>query len=351
MKEFSNLIKELSQLKKDEYSFYTKNDRSLLELLRSIELISNNKKLDMFSIYRCPCSKVFVHPNKDFEKLKFDFKTDNKKNLLCPACGGYEIDVGLTLIPKGELKLMYEELDSLFDKAKTDNKYSFYMFVSNTFIESDKLFDEIFESVNSYLYIMDDLELKARMGEIGKFKLDDSINYNKAILRLKLLIYCHIVELKKIYNFLNNIIKIAYCEIVATDKEKRKISLMRFDTYSDDMVVGDIINNIQKITNEKSLSLGNFIKSFYNNKLRNAFYHSQYIINDDNDLYLTSYDKLIKKADIDLLFSRCFNFFNRFSENIFKSKQELIDVKEIAENGYKIQPIKKGSKIAFKYIL
>ncbi|TET06171.1 MAG: hypothetical protein E3J83_06315 [Candidatus Atribacteria bacterium] len=351
MKVFKNIINSLDELKNKKLSFIVKSNEEVLELLRAIELIFKDKQFEMFSIYHCPCGNIFVYPNKEFEELKFDFKADNKNNLLCPACGDYKIDVGLTFHPKGDLKIMLDELDYLFDKAKNDNKFSYYMFISNTFFESDKLFDEIFKSVDSYLYITDDLELKVRLGKIGKFELEEGIDYEKTILRLRFLIYCHIIELKKIYNLLNNLIKIAYCEIAAINKEKRQISPIRFDFYNDSWVIGDIIENIVRVTNKKGLSLGNFIKSFYSNELRNAFYHSQYIINDENDLLLTAYKKLIKKTDLETLFSHCFNFFRHFTENISKGKRELIKAKEISENGYKIVPIRKGDKISFKFVL
>ena len=348
---FNNLIDDIRYFQEKRFKFAVNNNKELIDLLKAIELIFKEDRFQIFSVCHCPCGNVFVHPNKNIKDSNFDFKTDKNKNLLCPFCGNYKIDVGLQFYPKGKTKVMFKELDLLFKKAKNDNKFSYYMFISNTFFEQEKLFDEIFKSVVSYLGIIDDLEIKMRLGKLRKNQTNENIEFEKTIIRVKLLIYCHIIELKNIYNLLNNLIKISFCELKATEKEKRKINPIRFNFYNDKWVITDIINDLVKITKEKGLSLGDYLKNFYNNELRNAFYHSQYIINGNNDLLLINYGKSIPEKDIDNIFSNCFNFFSHFTEKIFEGKRELIESKGIQENGYKIEAIKKGNKVAFKYIL
>jgi len=194
--QFNNLIRDIKYFQDKEFKFPIKNNEELLDLLKAIELIFKEERFQIFSVYHCPCGNIFVHPNKNIEDSKFDFKTDEYKNLLCPFCGNYKIDVGLEFYPKGKTKVMLDELDLLFKKAKVDNKFSYYMFISNTFFEQDKLFDEIFKSIVSYLRIINDLEIKMRLGILKKGQADKNMDFDKTIIRVKLLIYCHIIELK-----------------------------------------------------------------------------------------------------------------------------------------------------------
>lgn len=254
--ELKNKIQNIEELKEKPLKFFTKSKNKTLSLLESIDFIFKNN-IKNPSIYRCQCDNLFIFLNE--EKEGFKFHLDLKNNLLCPICGKYELDIGFIFKPKGDTKKIIEELDLLFNLAKEKNKFTYYMFLSQCFGDDNKILNEILESVFSYLYIIDNLNFEFLSEKYSTIPETEEIDFEKTILKLRLLIYCHFIELKYIYNLIVNLIIIAFEEFKAVEKGVRKISSARIQMFNDQWIVKDIINRIKSISDKNNLFIGAYM--------------------------------------------------------------------------------------------
>jgi len=343
----NNKIKNIEELREKPLKFFTKSKNKTFRLLEAIGFIFKNN-IKNPSVYRCQCDNLFIFLNE--EKEGFKFHLDSNNNLPCPICGKYELDIDFIFKPKGDTKKIIEELDLLFNLAKEKNKFTYYMFLSQCFGDDNKVLNEILESVFSYLYIIDNLNFEFLSRKYSNFTEIEEINFEKTILKLRLLIYCNFIELKYIYNLIVNLIFIAFEKFRAVEKGIRKISSARIKMFNDQWIVKDIINRIKNIADKYNLFIGTYMKDFYDNELRNAFYHSQYIIENEN-IILTNCDRSIELEKLNRILNNCLNLFRHFTEKFLNERGELIAIDTIEENGFKIIPQRNGKKIAFRYEL
>jgi len=101
--------------------------------------------------------------------------------------------------------------------------------------------------------------------------------------RVGLLLYSHIVEMDAPYEVLTNLLRFQLGKgyspnpyfIFLTEGQKKSFRKRGIST-------GEKIEIIKKLSTELGLDIGSIFDAFYNNKLRNAISHSDYILSDDD---------------------------------------------------------------------
>jgi len=274
--------------------------------------------------------------------LAFELSSDNEKkeNLtkLQNACKGW--------IPTGDLKELYvhyyemlnelrkdpaskeaalhgldkeaaQLIDQLFDNAKQSNPTEFKkMLFSLDFREIKEIDDTINEAMISFARLEKDYYLLKMtnypifVSELTKQELE------RNRIRIKLLTYSHLVELGSIYDIVLNLIQI--------EKGKR-FEPEPFEAYG---VLGreydhplDKIKIIEGVSPSGS-AIGRVFRSFYDNHIRNAFAHSQYILYAEG-AYLTRYKTKISRTDLEDKLNMLKSFWNYIEDRIAFEEVEV----------------------------
>lgn len=105
---------------------------------------------------------------------------------------------------------------------------------------------------------------------------------DKSLFRLGLLMYCHVVEMDAPYEVITNLLRFRlgkgyspnpYFDFL-TENEKKNFRKQGIRT-------GRKIELIQALSKEAGLTVGTVFDEFYNNRLRNAVQHSDFILTDE----------------------------------------------------------------------
>lgn len=195
-------------------------------------------------------------------------------------------------------------IEKLFTKAKTTNEYGYILALLRIKANESPGWDT-FNTVRS-LY---DSYVSGR----------ESIQFIKDLLPyLSLYTYGIIVEARAVYETIANMLNAI---------ESKPYS---FQNYNEDTVPGDIIKNIQKRSEKVGID-GSFFNEFYNNKLRNAVFHSDFTL---SSRYLRIPSNKIEFTDQEVLvlINRCYSyleaFFRLFDEHRQSyKKSEIFDLK------------------------
>lgn len=148
---------------------------------------------------------------------------------------------------------------------------------------------------------------------------------NKLAIRLGLLIYCHATEMAAPYEILTNLLRV---------KQKKRF---QWDPFFDLRIRDkkDLLKHIFPSPRKKIVSLEaeaveanekkliEIIRSFYDDEIRNAFYHSDYCITDDEFRIASGVGKAYSLKDIELKLVRCFAFYNAFF-NVYRHAKFVI---------------------------
>lgn len=106
---------------------------------------------------------------------------------------------------------------------------------------------------------------------------------NATMWRLGLLLYAHIIEMNAPYEVITNLLRFKLKKgyspnpffDLLTDKEKKNFAKMGIRT-------GRKIELIKKLSKEAELNVGEIFDEFYDNRLRNAIQHSDFILADED---------------------------------------------------------------------
>lgn len=175
--ENSEVIKELDEIKKiiPPEEFEKKFD--LRNSIFFMQLYKANKNNNYF---RKTEEKIFQQTEKDFEKLKFLFKSENWSNEI-PETIIKECLKGLNHQKKGALKKELKLLERIF-KIENLDELKIELIMKN--IESYGLKDEIFVTINSCLYLLNEMnaektELYEELNKLKNFLLKCNISFDK----------------------------------------------------------------------------------------------------------------------------------------------------------------------------
>ena len=142
----------------------------------------------------------------------------------------------------------------------------------------------------------------------------------KRALRLGLFIYCHATEMSAPYEILANLLRCCqnkpytmypFAHLVTVDK-KGGLFAKRHLPYPRNK-----IEHIKELTSAcREIKLNEILDSFFRNDIRNAFYHSDYTISEDEFRIIEGAElgkKIIPLEELSNILTRCFAFYSAFS--------------------------------------
>jgi hypothetical protein len=133
----------------------------------------------------------------------------------------------------------------------------------------------------------------------------------KTSLRLALLLYCHSIEMSAPYQILYNLLRCCgsknyvFMPFFELDRKERIIQ-----KYPKNKI--DTLEENAKLVGQENLIV--HIKSFFDNTIRNAFFHSDYTIEDDFKICESQSAQSIKKDVLFEKITRCFAFYQSFMD-------------------------------------
>lgn len=229
-------------------------------------------------------------------------------------------------------------IEELFERAQNYNELSEWEFIQTIMRE---LYSNNYYSIDQVVNYKDIYDTIEEHESINKFQrqiiqenigfVDSLVNLGNTLgndfnlfIRIRLLTYCYITEMRYLHNIIANLLwislgkvfyddpfseKVIKSNLKETDLEKLKkmnIELTNRLTKNADQRIKLIIFLCDKA---KMKELGKFIESFYDNHLRNSFYHSKYIFDengyigfDDRDNYKYTTEEYGAKIDKAIIF-------------------------------------------------
>jgi hypothetical protein len=179
--------------------------------------------------------------------------------------------------------------------------------------------DTSFEPGNKLINYLRDYEMQEVCDFLDGFKsiLEENEN-NERAMRIKIMIYCHIMEADLPFVILWNLLRMldgqqCQAEFVMINKKGEKVIC----EYP-----GQKIAEIQKLSARLKLRIGESFKKFWERDIRNAFSHSQYFLSDNTFTITTGLLQIPRQSekkravysyqDINKLYARAINFFYTF---------------------------------------
>lgn len=151
-------------------------------------------------------------------------------------------------------------------------------------------------------------------------KGNDRLNF-----RLGLLIYCHATEMAAPYEILGNLIRCIQKKPFQFDpffhlRQKFKKDPFKHKLPSPRKKISFIEEEVKKIGEEK---LTEMIHSFYDDELRNAFYHSDYCITEEEFRIAAGVGRSIPLTEVANMLVRCFAFYEAFF-NVYREAKRML---------------------------
>lgn len=204
------------------------------------------------------------------------------------------------------MKKSSDFIEKLFEKAKNKNELSEWEFIqtimrelySNNYysieqtISHNSIYDTIneHESINKFQrqIIQENISFVNSLVNLGNTLRNDFSNF----IRIRLLTYCYITEMRYLHNIVANLLWISlgktfYDDPFSEEVIKSNLKVIELDkmkTMNIEVTKRLTTNADQRIklivflcNKAKMKELGEFIESFYDNHIRNSFYHSKYI--------------------------------------------------------------------------
>lgn len=170
----------------------------------------------------------------------------------------------------------------------------------------DKDWDELIESRRTMMYLQDLLKVgKQQLSKKKQLVVTDRIN---------LFIYCHLIEMKAPYHIIANLLKLHKKECYTVDPfnlaEKRRKRKTLLGSQP-------VIYPNQKLRIIKTLDLESIISpsmyDFYDDRVRNAFYHSDFVITGSQFRIPSQIaDSIIPLDQVRLQIQKAFIFYSYF---------------------------------------
>ncbi len=152
----------------------------------------------------------------------------------------------------------------------------------------------------------------------------------KRKIRLGLFIYCHATEMSAPYEILANLLRCCHNKLYKMHPfshlvrigKKKEFFAKRYLPNSKNKI--DHLRELATACGEKKIT--QIIESFFRNDIRNAFYHSDYTIS-DNEFRIIEGAELGKKTitleELSSILTKCFAFYSAFSIVYKKVRQDL----------------------------
>lgn len=149
---------------------------------------------------------------------------------------------------------------------------------------------------------------------------------NKTALRLALLLYCHSIEMSAPYQILFNLLRCC--------QKKNYIFMPFFELDKNGKIIPKYPKNkIEVLESEAKKSeeeeLISHLNSFFDNHIRNAFFHSDYTIEDDFRICESRPVQVIKKEILTEKIKRCFAFYQAFMDTYREAKMVYVKAEKI----------------------
>ncbi len=154
----------------------------------------------------------------------------------------------------------------------------------------------------------------------------DNNGREKTSLRLALLLYCHSIEMSAPYQIFYNLLQCC--------QPKNYISMPFFEMNKNGKVMQKYPKNKIVSLEQEAKKIGEeeliaHITSFYDNNIRNAFFHSDYTIEDDFKICEARPVQRIKRDILLEKIKRCFAFYQAFMDTYREAKIAYIPVEKI----------------------
>lgn len=224
-------------------------------------------------------------------------------------------------------KKVYKAIDELFVRAKNKCEFEYVCALLRIRAMEDRGWDPFEET----------LQLFNDMINLIRAPLRDSTR-----LRLGLLFYCHVTEVDAIYSIIENMLRIIEGKRVSIDpfwdlykprnKKKEITKTFNIQPLSKKEIVKHLIEHAANI---KENDVSQVIKEIYNDDVRNSFYHSDYVIYEDEYRIRKAKSKLGGLATITIKISDLLEtinngihyyeaFMNVYSKHIISYKEPKI---------------------------
>jgi hypothetical protein len=216
--------------------------------------------------------------------------------------------VGIEIPSEDEIRKVIFEL---FDRAKESHP--------EDLLSALVPIDTASEPGNKLINYLRDYEMQEVCDFLDDFKsMLEEIDNNEQEIRIKIMIYCHIMEADLPFIILWNLLRILdgqQCEAeFGIINEKGKKVICEHPSQK--------IAEIEKLSRRLKLRIGESIRKFWQRDIRNAFSHSQYFLSDSSftitrDLLQIPRKSVNKRAvypyqDIDKLYSCAVSFLSAF---------------------------------------
>jgi len=208
----------------------------------------------------------------------------------------------------------------LFKKAKATNEKQF---VTSFFIFHKFFNYNIMSYINDYEFSETLQFLNSFLPSLKSVKLDSKLKT-----RIRMMLYCHIIEMDTIYIILFNIIRTIknrdYSSIIPYKSKKGKSIEAEYPSEKIDILV--------KESSKIGIPFEKIYSEFYLNYLRNAFVHSQYFLDKNGNFNISKHmlptnlmvSKKPKKKihfrydEIEVIFQKTLNYLESFI-NVYNS--------------------------------
>jgi hypothetical protein len=174
------------------------------------------------------------------------------------------------------------------------------------------------------------VEADEALAEFSKLLEKNFVAKNQKLsIRLGLLIYCHATEMTAPYEILGNLLKCKQGKHFQWDpffhlRIRDKKDFLKHILPSPKKKINFLDEEAKLAGEEKLIEI---IRSFYDDELRNAFYHSDYCITDDEFRIASGVGKSYTLDDISLKLTKCLAFYNAFF-NVYKAAKIAINTCE-----------------------
>jgi hypothetical protein len=196
-------------------------------------------------------------------------------------------------------------LSDLFEKAFKSDPFDMLCTILRVKGLSDAKwdpFEESLDSFNDYSWLIE--ESKKARGD-------------RCVRRISLLVYCQMIEMSALHEMLANLLRcISGKPYILSPffhlQKKKKKELLSWIPPSASVK----FRELRKLAeNAKDDKLPLYIDSFFNEKVRNAFSHSDYILTDSEFRYTEGGPaQSIKLSDLDAIINSCFVFYRIFMD-------------------------------------
>lgn len=295
-------------------------------------------------VYQCSCGAIFLVPIESVDKVP----KDSDGNLLCSQCGKYSFRItGGSYLDVKSVKAVQKEMDRLFNQAMKQNFLTLALYCRVMMYLFSKEIFSIRDSIDNFQEVMYRMEVLEYIGRFGIVPIVWSQHSHETKIGLKLLQYCQLVELSRIYHVLHDLVLVTLNKIRLEDANgfspsgflqfaslseviHHPLSLVNRIVYDEDYAIplheqeayklqvygrgrqknfgrrSPTLASVQALTrlcDNYSVSLADHVKFFYDNELRNAFAHSQYEIKSGH-IHLTRYGRKIQTQHFEKMLER-----------------------------------------------